>query len=117
MTYILSQPETLQQHTNAQQKKSLLSYFFKWAANEDEEHHIAWVGVSITVMTAVFFPLTMAAILMNGAAFGLIIAAMVSLVLVVTTNLASMPTRYTIPFFFLGILIDLGVIITSFFIK
>src|ERR1022692_3215945 len=110
MTYILSQPETLQKHVSVEEKKSLLAYFFQWAANEDEDHHIAWVGISVTAMTAVFFPLTMAAVLMNGPAFGLIIAAMISLVLVVTTNLAAMPTRYTIPFFFLGILIDLGVV-------
>ena len=117
MTYILSRPETSNQQTLVQAKKSLLSRFFQWAANEDEAHHIAWVGGSVTIMTAIIFPLTMAAILMNGAVFGLIIAAMVSLVLVVTTNLAAMETRYTIPFFFLGILIDLCVIIASFMIK
>lgn len=117
MTYILSQPETLQQHNTVHEGKSLFGRFIQWATNEDHDHHIAWVGCSITAMTAIVFPLTMAAILMNAAAFGLIVAAMVSLVLVVTTNLAAMPTRYTIPFFFLGVLIDLGVIVASFFIK
>jgi uncharacterized membrane protein (UPF0136 family) len=117
MTYIISQPETLQHRSSVQGKKSLFGRFIQWATNEDKEHHIAWVGGSVTIMTAIVFPLTMAAILMNGAAFGLIVAAMVSLVLVVTTNLAAMQTRYTIPFFFVGILIDFGVIIASFFIK
>jgi hypothetical protein len=116
MTFINSQMEVA--HTGAiQAKKSLLYNFIQWATNEDEKHHIAWVGFSVTAMTAVFFPLTMFAILMNGGAFGLIITAMVSLVLVVTTNLAALPTRYTIPFFVLGALIDAGVIIASFFIK
>jgi len=117
MTYIISQLEALQQDNNIQEKKYLFGRFIQWATNEDKEHHIAWVGGSVTIMTAIIFPLTMAAILMNSAAFGLIVAAMVSLVLVVTTNLAAMQTRYTIPFFFLGILIDFGVIIASFFIK
>lgn len=117
MTYIVSQSETLQQQSSVRGKKSLIGRFIQWVTNEDKEHHIAWVGGSVTIMTAIVFPLTMAAIIMNGAAFGLIVVAMVSLVLVVTTNLAAMETRYTIPFFFLSILIDFGVIIASFFIK
>jgi uncharacterized membrane protein (UPF0136 family) len=117
MSYILSRPETLHQQINLHEKRSTFARFILWATQEDQEHHIAWVGGSITAMTAVAFPLTMAAILMNGAIFGLIIVAMVSLVLVVTTNLAAMSTRYTIPFFFMGILIDVGVIVASFFIK
>lgn len=100
----------------ANERPSALSRFFKWAAGEDEERHIGWVGVTVTVMTAICFPLTMSVILLNGAVFGLIIPAMVSLVLVVITNLAALPTKYTIPFFFLAILIDLVVIGVSFFI-
>jgi hypothetical protein len=117
MTYILSQPGTFHQQTFPKQKKSLIANFIQWATNEDDEHHIAWVGASITAMAAVFFPLTMSAILLNGANFGLIITAMISLSLVVITNLASLSTRYTIPFFLLGILIDAGAIIASFLIK
>ena len=45
-----------------------------------------------------------------------IIATMCSLVLVAVSNLASMPTKYTIPFFVLGILMDLVVVVLSFFI-
>jgi hypothetical protein len=100
----------------AEKRPSTLSRFFKWAAGEDQDRHIGWVGITITVMTAICFPLTMAVVLLNGAVFGLIVAAMVSLVLVVVTNLAALTTRYTIPFFFLGILIDLVVIGFSFFI-
>jgi uncharacterized membrane protein (UPF0136 family) len=114
MTYTISQPESLKGNRLAWERKSAIGKFFEWAANEDKEHHVAWVGVSITAMAAVFFPLTMAVILVNGAAFGLIITAMISLALVVITNLAAMPTRYTIPFFILGILIDIVAIIVSF---
>ena len=114
MTYTISQPESLKGNRLAGERKSAIGKFFEWAANEDKEHHVAWVGVSITAMAAVFFPLTMAVILVNGAAFGLIITAMISLALVVITNLAAMPTRYTIPFFILGILIDIVAIIVSF---
>ncbi len=94
-------------------KTSLLAYFLQWA-KQQEKNHIAWVGVSITAMAAVFFPMTMSAILFNGAHFGLIIGAMFALALVVITNLADLPTKYTIPSFVLGIIIDLGLIIASF---
>jgi hypothetical protein len=39
---------------------------------------------------------------------------MISLAIVVITNLAALPTKYTIPAFLLGILIDLVLIIVSF---
>jgi hypothetical protein len=96
---------------------SAAARFFQWAAGEDKERHIGWVGITVTTMTAIVFPLTMAVILMNGAIFGLIIGAMASLALVVVTNLAALPTKYTIPFYFLGILIDIVVIGLSLFIK
>lgn len=117
MDYTFSTSQTLHRYSDAKEKKSLVSRFIQWATNEDAEHHVAWVGISITFMTAIFFPLTMSAILLNGASFGLIITAMVSLALVVIVNLAAMPTRYTIPLFLLGILIDVAAIIASFLIK
>lgn len=61
-----------------------------------------------------FFPITMTAILFNGAVFKLIIGAMIALVLVVITNLAALPTKYTIPSFLTGIIIDLVIITASF---
>jgi hypothetical protein len=96
---------------------SLIGRFFDWAENEDVAHHVGWVGFSIMAMTGFFFPITMSAILFNDGAFGLIIAAMVPLVLVFVTNLASLPTKYTIPFLFVGVLAELTIIVLSFFVR
>ncbi|HET6999665.1 MAG TPA: hypothetical protein VFI33_00060 [Puia sp.] len=96
-------------------RETAISRFSAWLSRE-EKNRIAWVGISITAMAAVFFPLTMSAILFNGAAFKLIIGAMVALALVVITNLAALPVKYTIPAFFLGIGIDIVLIIASFLI-
>lgn len=95
------------------EKRNLLTRFYSWIKNE-EKNRIAWAGVSITVMTAVLFPLTMTTILFNGAVFKLIIGAMCALVLVMVTNLAALPTKYTIPAFLTGITMDLILIIASF---
>ena len=116
MDYTISTSPTLHHYSLSKEKKSFVSRFIQWATNEDAEYHVAWVGISITSMAAIFFPLTMSVILLNGAAFGLIIVAMVSLALVVITNLAAMPTRYTIPIFLLGVLIDVAAIVASFII-
>lgn len=68
-------------------------------------------------MTAGIFPLTMYIIIINGASFGLIMGAMVSLAMVVVTNLSALSTKYTIPFFFLAILIDVVISLLSLVIQ
>src|SRR5450432_3754877 len=95
--------------------ETILTRFLNWT-KEEEKNRIAWLGISITMMTAVFFPLTMVSILMQGASFKLIIGAMFSLILVVIPNLAALPTKYTIPAFATGVGIDLLLITASFFI-
>jgi hypothetical protein len=100
----------LENHT-----ESIATRFINWSTNE-QKNRIAWVGISIVVITAVFFPITMVSILIHGASFKLIIGAMFSLILVVVPNLAALPTRYTIPAFFTGVFIDIILIAFSFFI-
>ena len=104
-------------YSQAVSHPSLIGRFFDWAENEDVIHHVGWVGFSIMAMTGFFFPIAMSAILFNGGPFGLIIAAMVPLLLVFVTNLASLPTKYTIPFLFIGGLAELAIIVLSFFVR
>ena len=111
----VSFPSEYVQYPAQVRRQKTISRFLTWL-NQEEKNRIAWVGIGITAMAAVFFPLTMSAILFNGAAFSLIIGAMFSLALVVITNLAALPVKYTIPAFFLGISIDIVLIIASFLI-
>lgn len=97
-------------------KLSGISKIFKWAEKQDKINHVTWVGICVTLMAGVLFPVTMTIILLNGAAFSLIMTAMVAMVLVVVSNLAALPTKYTIPILFFGALIDLVAIVCSFFI-
>jgi hypothetical protein len=92
---------------------SVFTRLIDWTKKE-EKNHIAWVGISITAMSAVFFPITMSATLFNGAVFSLIVGAIISLAGVVIMNLAALPTKYTIPAFLLGILMDIVLIVFSF---
>lgn len=95
--------------------ESVFARFLVWL-KEEEVNRIAWLGISITVMTAIFFPLTMASILLHEGSFNLILVAMFSLILVAIPNMAALPTKFTIPAFFIGMLIDIALIIASFFI-
>jgi hypothetical protein len=115
MNFTLPHPELEISYRFPKIKTSYFRSFTKWAAHEDLENHIGWVGISIVSMTAVFFPLTMAAILFNGAAAGLIGIAMLSLIMVVIVNLAALSTRYTIPFLLAGILLDIIAVTISIF--
>lgn len=56
-------------------------------------------------------------IMINGGSFGLIMGALASLAIVVVTNLAALPTKFTIPFFFFAILIDVAVSLLSLVIQ
>ena len=79
--------------------------------------HIPLRWIFITAMAVFFFPLTMTTILFNEAGFGLILAALVSISLVVIGNLLPLPEKYIKPVFGLGICIDLGVITRQFSLK
>ena len=113
MAHTILQQNNINSYNGAAKSHSVINRFINWCTVQDADHHIAWAGVSLIATTAVLFPLTMAVTLLSGASFQLIIAAMVALVLVAVLNLAALPTRYTIPAFALGVLIDAGVIITS----
>ena len=105
------------QSLQAQKSRSnVFTSLLEWI-NKEEKNRIAWVGISIMTMSAIFFPVTMSAILFNGAIFPLIMGAMISLAIVVITNLAALPVKYTIPAFLLGILIDIILIVTSFMLR
>jgi hypothetical protein len=115
MNFILPHPELNIPYQFPKIKTSYFQSFSKWAAREDRENHVGWIGIGIISMTAVFFPLTMTAILFNGASAGLIGIAMISLVMVVIVNLAALSIRYTIPFLLAGILMDIIAVMISVF--
>ncbi|MEP6747312.1 MAG: hypothetical protein ABJB86_06285 [Bacteroidota bacterium] len=116
MLYAITTAKSETTYSNRTKSHSFVSAFFQWAAMQDKEHHLGWTGICLLATAAVLFPLTMTFILLNGAVFSLMIIAMIALVVVMVLNFASMPTRYTIPAFVLGIAIDIAVILTSIFI-
>lgn len=115
MQHTISNLQAVPSYSVAVHKPSAWAKFIQWATEEEKTHHLGWVGAALTVQACVLFPGTMLAILANGASFILIMLAMISLTTVAIVNLAALSTRYTIPVFFLSILVNVGIIIASFF--
>lgn len=92
-------------------RKNIFSRFFTWAINE-EPNRIGWAAFAMVAHGAVITPITIAIIIISGNYFPFWMITIVAMASTVITNLAALPTRYTIPTFFLSIAIDLAVIIS-----
>ena len=70
-----------------------------------------WLGVILSAHGCILTPLTVFAVVLAGTNIALFVAAIASMAMALVTNLAAMPTKYTIPIFLFSILIDLGIVI------
>ncbi len=109
--------QTLQQiinptYVNDIKKESFAERFITWCEIQ-EKFRFGWLAVIITSHGCILTPLTVMAVIFGGNNFifwGIAIAAMaMSLV----TNLAAMPTKITIPVYFLSIILDIAIIAVS----
>ncbi len=92
-------------------RKNIFPRFLSWAINE-EPNRIGWAAFAMVAHGAVITPITIAIIIISGNYFPFWIISILAMASTVITNLAALPTRYTIPTFFLSIAIDLAVIIS-----
>lgn len=97
-------------HVVRQERQSLVHRFFAWCRTQ-EEKRLLWLAVIVFVHGCIITPITAMFVLLGGNNIvwwpPLIGAMGMSLV----TNLAAMPTKITIPVFFLSLVIDLAIII------
>jgi hypothetical protein len=90
---------------------SLIHRFFAWCDSQQEKR-LLWLAIIVFAHGCIITPITALAILTSGNNFILwpfITAAMgASLV----TNLAALPTKITLPVFFLSLVIDVAILIS-----
>jgi hypothetical protein len=91
---------------------SLVSSFTTWCTLQ-EPNRFVWLGVSLTVHGCFLTPLALYVIMMAGLNFVLFGMAIAAMGMVVVSQLAALPTKYTIPVFLLSLLIDAAVIIAA----
>ena len=103
--------ETLQQVYNASyvERESVITQFFAWCRNQ-EPYRYGWLAAIIALHGCVFSPITVLMIALGGNNIILWAMAIGAMGMSLITNLAALPTKITIPVFFVSILIDLVVI-------
>ena len=106
------QPSYNPAYSRAAKKETLVARFFNWCDGQ-EQYRLGWLAVIITIHGCVLTPLTVLTLVSTGnniAFWGITIGAMA---MALITNLAAMPTKVTIPIFFLSVLIDIAVVASS----
>jgi hypothetical protein len=96
-------------YNNGISRPSLFSTFMNWCQAQ-QKNRLLWLGVVVATHGCVLTPVTVMAILLAGSNLTLMVLAIISMAIALVTNLAAMPTKYTIPAFVLSILIDLCLI-------
>ena len=94
-------------------KQSIVTQFLSWC-KEQEEYRLAWLAVILTVHGCVLSPATVLLIVSGNNSIILWSMAIGAMAMALITNLSAMPTKITIPVFFLSIVIDIAAIALAF---
>ncbi|MCU7551474.1 hypothetical protein OCK74_20300 [Chitinophagaceae bacterium LB-8] len=97
--------------TNATVKTQVLNNFFQWSASQ-EKNRFGWLAAALVIHGCALTPITLFAIVLSGNYFGFWILALVAMGASLVTNLSALPTKITIPTFFLSVIIDIAIIIS-----
>ena len=89
---------------------SIFSKFTNWCVGQ-ESYRLGWLAVILAIHGCALTPITLFAVILSGTNLVLYISVLAAMGLAVVTNLAAMPTKVTIPAFFLSVLIDVAIII------
>jgi hypothetical protein len=95
-------------------RPTFFTTFFQWCTAQNE-NRLLWLGIIIAAQGCVLTPFTAMAVYFGGSSLTLFMMTFIAMGIALVTNLAAMPTKYTLPLFVLSVIIDLGVIVTSLF--
>lgn len=97
---------------NQAARTSLFTRFINWCKGQ-QENRLIWLGVAVAGHGCVITPLTVFAVTVAGNSLVLFMLAISAMAISLVTNLAALPTKITIPAFFMSLLIDLGILVTA----
>ena len=92
---------------------NIIKKFFSWAESQNDNRFI-WLAVALIAHASLLTPTTAMTVMATSNNFSLVMVTLAAMGLALVTNLAALPTKITIPAFFLSILIDVAVVITTF---
>src|SRR5262249_46394075 len=95
------------------ERKKITNLFKKFKAfSEGQQYnHLGWTAFAIAAQVCVVALITLVAIDFNGNRFALWIPVIVTTFIIEVTNLSAMPTKITIPAFFISVLINISVLV------
>lgn len=99
-------------YTQEVPRTSVWTRFISWCANQ-EENRFLWLGIGLTTHACFITPLTLIVVMFTGNNMLLFAFGIAAMAMTLVTNLAALPTKITIPTFFLSLVLDLAIIIAS----
>jgi hypothetical protein len=87
------------------------SRFITWCEGQ-EKNRFVWLGLALAGHGCAITPITLFAIILSGNHIFFWVMAIIAMMTALVTNLAAMPTKYTIPAFLASIVMDLVIIIS-----
>jgi hypothetical protein len=107
----ITHPTIATTYTEKVEKQTLLNRFINWSEDQ-EQYRFGWVAGILAGHGCIITPITLFAIILSGSNLVFFIAAIIAMMASLVTNLAALPTKYTIPTFVLSIVIDLIIVIS-----
>ncbi|MBS1759902.1 MAG: hypothetical protein JST23_07230 [Bacteroidetes bacterium] len=104
---------THQDVSNDSNPTSLWGRFIKWCEGQ-EVNRIGWSAGMLVAHGTVITIITMLVVVATGNHFIFWPIAIIAMGACLITSLSAMPTKITIPVFFISVLVDLAIIIASF---
>jgi hypothetical protein len=99
-------------HAFADEKISVWKKFMTWCTNQDENRY-AWLAAGIFGHGCILAPITLLVTAITGVNMLFFALVIVSMAAVLVSNLAALPTKYTVPILFGSILVNLLVAVAS----
>ncbi|HYH14167.1 MAG TPA: hypothetical protein VD794_03040 [Flavisolibacter sp.] len=96
-------------YTGTSSNTSIFSRFINWCEGQQKNRFI-WLAVALFGHGCALTPLTLFAVILSGNLLFFWIMAIIAMMSALVTNLAAMPTKYTIPAFLFSIVMDLVII-------
>lgn len=96
-------------NTKDTENVSALIRFQQWSADQ-EKNRFGWLAAALSIHGCALTPITLFAIVLGGNNFVLWILALVAMGSTLVTNLSALPTKITIPTFFISLIIDIAII-------
>jgi hypothetical protein len=98
-------------HPLTTNKVSIWKKFIAWCEGQ-EKYRLGWLAASFTLHGCILTIFTMFAVVLAGNHFIFWPFVIGAMGITVVTNLAALPTKITIPIFFLSVVVDLLIIIS-----